>query len=118
MEALIRIHAKFLEKGTGDPITGDEFMVKFYDKDVFDDDFLGEDYPDENGEVLILIDPEHAKSWDSPGETKPDLYFVLFEYDRPVYTSRVVEALDVLSEGDFNSVEGASFDFGTFLISV
>ena len=41
-EMNIEVRVWLIAKGTDEPVTGAEYMVRLYDKDVFNDDFLGE----------------------------------------------------------------------------
>lgn len=73
---LIKVRATFLNT-TSAPLTG--VRVKLFDKDVLQDDVLGEGTPDEHGLVELICNLGDAMSADSPLETKPDLYFVVTE---------------------------------------
>ena len=42
-EMRITVIARLIAKGADQPITGKEYCVRLFDKDFFDDDFLGED---------------------------------------------------------------------------
>ncbi len=114
----IFIHTKFqlLEKVSGDPLTGDNILVKLYDKDPLEDDFLGEGHPDKNGNITIKFDLDNVSSADSPFEDKPDLYFIVYKGQKEIYRSTVLEDVDTSKEGGFDFKSGKELDLGSYLI--
>ncbi len=48
-EMNIEVRVLLIAKGTDEPLTGDGYLVRLYDKDIFNDDFLGESSLDEDG---------------------------------------------------------------------
>jgi hypothetical protein len=116
MGIIIHTKLKLTEKGTGSALSGADIIVKLYDKDLLEDDFLGEASPDAEGKVSINFDLDKIKSADSPLETKPDLYFSVFKSNKLYYKSEVLDDIDTLNEGDFNFQEGKVIDLGAYLI--
>lgn len=98
MGQLIRVIARFVDSATQQPLSGEQYLVKLFDKDVADDDLLAEGRPDEDGRVDLLVDLGDASSWDSPGEDRPDLYFVLYQGDKERHRTAVLENVDFLSK--------------------
>ena len=45
----IEVTARLIAKGRDAPVTGKEYLVRLYDEDCFEDDFLGESGLDANG---------------------------------------------------------------------
>ena len=116
MELLLKVTARLLSKGTNAPFNGPEVRVKVYDKDLFDDDFMGEGTPDEHGEVEIAINLEKARSSDSPFESLPDLYLVIFRDGQEIFRTGIMQDVDPQQQGDFNSALGLRLNLGTYLV--
>ena len=38
----LEVTARFISKGNATPLTGDAYKFRLFDKDVFDDDYIGE----------------------------------------------------------------------------
>lgn len=116
MGIFIHTKIKLLEKGTSIPVSGSSVLVKLYDRDPIEDDFLGEATPDSEGNVLIKFDLDKIKSADSPMEQFPDLYFKVYKSGNQYFQSRLLDDLDTGSEGSFSFTEGKVIDLGTYLI--
>ena len=54
-EMNIEVKVRLIRKGDDEPVTGSEYSVRLYDKDIFNDDFLGESIPDEEGLAKFLF---------------------------------------------------------------
>jgi len=116
LDPVITISAKFIAKDNAKPLNGDAYSVKLYDKDIFDDDFLGSGTLNEEGQTEIKFGFSSISSFDSPGEKKPDLYFILFKDNDILLKSKPFEDLDLSKYSTFNFEEGTFFDLGTFVI--
>jgi hypothetical protein len=90
---LFNIIATF-EDSEGNPLTGPEYSVRLYDKDLFFDDKLGKGILDADGNVSFLVSVADIKSIDSPDERTPDLYFVLEKKGQEIFRSQVFENVD------------------------
>jgi hypothetical protein len=110
----LEITARFIGKGNDQPLTGDTYLVRLYDKDVFEDDFLGECTLDENGVAKISFNHSSFSNWNK--DTKPDFYFVVFKHKKEIFKSKVLEDLDVEAIEKFKMGEGEVIDLGTYLI--
>jgi hypothetical protein len=110
----LEITARFIGKGNDQPLTGDTYLVRLYDKDVFEDDFLGESTLDENGVAKISFNHSSFSNWNK--DTKPDFYFVVFKHKKEIFKSKVLEDLDVEAIEKFKMGEGEVIDLGTYLI--
>jgi hypothetical protein len=115
-EMSIEVTARLIAKGSDTPVTGDDFVVKLYDKDFFDDDYLGEASPDDNGRVTILFQPEAFDRKDPIREKSLDFYFVVFKKGLVIFRSKVMEHVDVDAIETFKMGEGEVIDLGSFLI--
>jgi len=73
---LVRVVARIVHEDTGQPLTESGLVARLYDADPISDDFLAE-APVVDGRVELTFDLARAESWDTPGEEKPDLYFVI-----------------------------------------
>lgn len=112
----IEVRVLLVAKGTDEPVTGNEFTVRLYDKDIFNDDFLGESSPGEDGLAKILITEEHFAGFANLDE-KPDFYFVVYKNGYEIFKSKVMKNIDLRDVEEFRMKEGEVIDLGTFLIN-
>lgn len=110
------IQVRLIASGNDEPISGNAFKVRLYDKDVFNDDFLGESNV-ENGLAKFTIT---QKDFSAPVnlDSKPDFYFVVYKNDTLIFKSKVMSNLDITDVEKFIMNEGELVDLGTFLIDV
>lgn len=114
-EMNFEITARFIAKGTDAPVTGDAFAVRLYDRDIFDNDFIGESGLDNNGYSKISF---NHKAFDDLAnlETLPDFYFVVYKNSVPVFQSVVMQDVDLETIQQYKKGEGEVIDLGTYLI--
>jgi|LFEF01.1.fsa_nt_gb hypothetical protein len=112
------VTARFITKGNDQPLYGDGFTVRLYDRDIIDDDYLGESRLDEEGHIRIAFAHDAFVNDAAFKEAKPDFYFVVLQSGRPVFTSKVLEELSIEDLQQFRMGEGEVVDLGTFLITV
>jgi hypothetical protein len=115
-EIQMTVKVRFIKRGNDKALTAGDYTVRLYDRDVFDDDYLGKSRLDENGEAHIHFYPSDFQSADSPLEELPDLYVLLFDGDTVHFQSKVWENVDFEHEAVLNFKEGEVLDFGTFLV--
>lgn len=110
------IQVRLIASGNDEPISGNAFKVRLYDKDVFNDDYLGESHV-ENGLAKFTIT---QKDFSAPVnlDSKPDFYFVVYKNDTLIFKSKVMSNLDITDVEKFIMNEGELVDLGTFLIDV
>lgn len=113
----IEVRVFLVAKGTDEPVTGNEFSVRLYDKDIFNDDFLGQSSPDEDGMAKFVITEKHFAGFANL-DNKPDFYFVVYCNDKEIFKSAVMKNLDLRDIEEFRMKEGEVIDLGTFLIDV
>ncbi len=111
----IEVTARFIGKGHDQPVTGEAYIVRLYDADVFGDDFLGESALDKNGYAKITFTHE-AFSGAAQFEEKPDFYFVVFKHQQQIFKTKVMEEVDLATVENFRMGEGEVIDLGTYLI--
>ena len=116
-EMNIEVRVLLIAKGTDDPVTGNEYVVRLYDKDIFKDDFLGESSPDKDGLAKFELTKKHFAGFAKLDE-KPDFYFVVYRNKKEIFKSRVMKNLDFSDIEEFRMKEGEVVDLGTFLIEV
>jgi len=117
MGVMIKVIARFIDKSTGKPLCGNDLIAKLYDKDIFDDDFLGETKLNEKGMAEIFADLEDASSVDTPLEGYPDLYFVLQNQASVIFKSNVFHNVDFLRDTDISQQHfSATHDLGTLKV--
>ena len=112
------ITARFVSAKTRLPLTGSSYEFKLYDQDPIVDDLLGTSKLNARGEAKLSFHLDKIKSLDSPAETKPDLYFILYDDRMEIYKSRVLRDLDLEKYGEFSADEGYTYDLGTYVIDV
>jgi hypothetical protein len=121
-EMHLDVKVRLLDRSSKEPITGEGYLVQFFDKDEFDVDFLGEGSLDANGVADIRFAPEAMQQgeekWGDEFETKPDLFFRLLKNGQVVFTSEVWDDVDFDQYASFDVKEGKEIDFGTFLINL
>jgi hypothetical protein len=114
-EMNIEVRVLLIAKGTDDPVTGNEYKVRLFDKDIFNDDFLGESSLDEHGLAKFQLTEKHFAGFAKLDE-KPDFYFVVYRNQKEIFKSRVMKNLDLTNLEEFRMKEGTLVDLGTFLI--
>ena len=114
-EPNIEVTARFIGKGHDQPVTGDAYTVRLYDKDIFEDDYLGESYLDENGVAKISF-THAAFSGSLHLDDMPDFYFIVYKHKQQIFKTRVMEDIDLEKIESFKMGEGEVVDLGTFLI--
>jgi hypothetical protein len=114
-EMNIEIRVLLIAKGNDEPVTGKEYTVRLFDKDIFNDDFLGESSLDEDGLATFIITEKHFEGFAKLDE-KPDFYFVVYKNKKEIFKSRVMKNLDLTNFEEFKMKEGEVVDLGTFLI--
>jgi hypothetical protein len=115
-EMSIQVNARLIAKGSDAPVSGGRYLVRLYDKDFFDDDFLGEATPDAEGRVRVTFDPSRFDRNDPIREKALDFYFVLYRDGEPIHRSRVMEDVQIDAIDTFRMGEGEIIDIGTFLV--
>ncbi len=114
-EMNIEVKATFISKGENMPVTGEEYMLRLFDKDVFGDDYLGESELNEAGEGRIIFG--HKAFGNAFNlEKLPDFYFVLYNNKIPVFESKVMQDLNLAALENYQPGEGEVIDLGTFLV--
>lgn len=114
-ELNITATAKLIAKGNDLPLTGAEYRVRLYDKDIFKDDFLGESQLDNNGVAQVTF---NASSFGDFAKTDvaPDFYFVVLKAGNIIFKSKVMQDVKLESIEHFKSGQGNIIDLGTFLV--
>lgn len=115
-EMSIQVNARLIAKGTEAPVTGERYLVRLFDKDFFDDDFLGEATPDDEGRISITFDPSRFDRNDPIREKALDFYFVLYRNGEAIHRSKVMEDVDIDAIDTFRMGAGEVIDLGTFLV--
>lgn len=111
----LEVQLRLIARGNDESLHSPDYTVRLYDKDLFDDDFLGESIPDENGLAKFVF--THADFNGPLGLDKhPDFYFVVYKDGKSIFQSRVMANLDLSDVAKFVNNEGNLIDLGTFLI--
>jgi hypothetical protein len=114
-EMNFEVTARFIAKGTDAPVTGDVYTVRLFDRDIFDNDFIGESGLDSNGYSKISF---HHKAFGDLGnlETLPEFYFVVYKKSVPIFQSKAMADADLEAIEQYKKGEGKVIDLGTYLI--
>jgi len=111
----IEVRVLLIGKGNDEPLTGKQYAVRLFDKEIFDNDFLGESALDQNGRAVFIISQEHFKLFARLVE-KPSFYFAVYKANQLIFKSMVMKNLDLRDIEEFKMKEGEVVDLGTFLI--
>ena len=111
----IEVRLFLIAKGSDEPVTGNEYSVRLYDKDVFNDDYLGQSSLNEEGQATFTFTERHFAGFAQLDE-KPDFYFVVYKNELQIFKSKVMSNLDLSDVEEFVMKEGQVIDLGTFLI--
>lgn len=111
----IEVKASFIRKGSNEPLTGQQYEFRLYEKDLMEDDYLGKSALDENGVAKVSFKHGDYMDFLNP-EKDPDLYFVLYKGEILLLQSPVMRDLDLDSIEKFKMGEGEVIDLGTFLV--
>jgi hypothetical protein len=117
-ETELAVKAKFVRKGKDEPLTGQQYTVRLYGKELFtDDDYLGHANLNEKGEATIRFFPADVRATGWNGEYLPDLYIMLFKGNTVHFQSKVWDNVDFDKLGLLDFKEGDVLNFGTFLVN-
>ena len=107
----VNVIAKLVGKETGDVISGDSYVARLYDKDLFNkDDFLSETSPDMKGNIQFLFDMDKAGN-----DLMPDIYFILFKDGSKIFKSKIKWNINFLKKNKVTGEKNSrSVDLGTF----
>jgi hypothetical protein len=111
----IEVKVRLISKSNDEPLNGKEYSVRLYDKDIFNDDFLGESSTNEEGVAKFLF-TQTDFSKPVKVDDKPDFYFVVLKNKKQIFKSKVMSNLDLSNLEEFIMKEGEVIDLGTFLI--
>jgi hypothetical protein len=116
-ELEMAVRVKFIKKGKDEPLTGKQYTVRLYDKDIFgDDDYLGHAGLNEKGEAVIQFFPADVREGGWSGESLPDLYVLLFKGNTVHFQTKVWENVDLDKLGLLDFKQGDIINMGTFLV--
>jgi hypothetical protein len=112
----LTIRFRLINKGDDKPLDGNRFKVRLYDKDVFNDEYLGESLI-RDGRVFFMISKRDFRA-PLNLDVNPDFYFVVYQDDKQIFKSKVMENVDLANMEEFVMKEGEVIDLGTFLIAI
>ncbi|MBL0308538.1 MAG: hypothetical protein IPP77_02260 [Bacteroidetes bacterium] len=116
-EIELTVKVRFIQKGEDTPLTGSQYTVRLYDKDLFtDDDYLGSSQLNERGEAHIHFHPADLREGSLGFDELPDLYVLLFKGNVVHFQSKVWDNVDFDKLGLLDLKEGEVLHFGTFLV--
>lgn len=112
----MEVRARLISRETGLPLYGGAYVVRLFDKDFVDEDFLGQASPDKNGAVSIAFNPSQFDQKDVLKDKSLDFFFVVLKNGKELFRSKVMEDVDVSAIEQFKMGEGEIIHLGTFLI--
>ena len=112
------VTARFITKGDDKGLIGDDYIVRLYDRDLADDEFLGESRLDDEGHIRIAFAHDAFVNDTAFKETRPDFYFIIMKNGKPVYTTKVLEDISLEDVEQFKMGQGEFIDLGSFLVDV
>ncbi len=115
-EMNIEVRVLLISKGNDEPLTGKEYKVRLYDKDVFNNDFLGESSLSKKGVAKFIFTEKHFSGF-ARLDKRPDFYFVVYRNNQQIFKSKVMQNLDLTNIEEFKMREGEVVDLGTFLVN-
>lgn len=116
-EIELTVKVRFIKRGDNKPLTGSQYVVRLYDKDLFtDDDYLGQSRLNDKGEAHIHFHPADLRKGSFGFDELPDLYLLLFDGDTVHFQSKVWDNVDFDKLGLMDLKEGEVLHFGTFLV--
>ena len=113
----LEVRARLIAKGNDSPLCGDEYSVKLFDKDFFDDDFLGESKIDNDGFAKIIFNPTDVYRKEPLVDKALDFYFLVYKDGKEIFRSQVMKDTDLRYFEALKMGEGEVIDLGTFLVS-
>ncbi len=111
----IEVKIRFIAKGSDAPLTGNDYKVRLFDKDLIGEDHLGESGLDANGVATISFSHSAFGEWNNL-EEYPDFYFVLDKAGNQIFKSEIMDDFDIETVEQFRMGEGEVVDLGTFLV--
>lgn len=108
------VQIRLIAKGKDKPLHGNSYKVRLYDKDVIDDDYLGESGVTDGLASFTIT----KKDFSSPLrlDDKPDFYFAVYHQDKEIFRSKVIADVEISDVQQFVMKEGEVIDLGTYLI--
>lgn len=114
---MFKVIGKFTDE-SGHPLTGSAYEVALLDKDKYFDDKLGTAILSPEGEAEFLFGAADILSFDSVGETTPDLYFVVRKEGKEIFRSEVFDQVDFESKDAVTGrAKGLTRSFGPFKVA-
>ena len=107
MEQEIIIQATFVDKNTGEPLSGPTYWVEVFHKSGLKSQLVNTEELTLEGQVSMVSNLTTLQ------KLRPDIYFVLHRNDQTIYKSKVFKKVDFL-QGKRVSIYPYSRDFGTF----
>lgn len=118
---IIKLIARFVHKGTSQPVSDPALRVRFFDQDAFKDDFLGEATLSSDGVAEIIFDSSAFQSgvlgriFERLKEKRPDVYCQIVDKDRvPIFRTAVQWDVDVTQFNEVTKRSRPTVDLGTF----
>lgn len=113
----LELTARLVRRSNGKPLHGPLLHVRLFDRDFFDDDYLGDAVPDDRGVVSFSITAGDFRD-SFPDDKMPDLFFAIYHGDQVLHTSKVMENIYLQGIEHYEHGSGLVADLGTFLVDL
>ncbi len=113
----VEITARLIAKGDDLPLQGDDYAVRLFDRDFFEDEYIGECKPDSEGRVYFVV-PGGTFKHNPMDDNRPDFFFAVFKSGTVIFVSKVMENVYLEGIEEYRKGEGLVVDLGTFLIDI
>ena len=113
---IFKVIGKFTDED-GYPLTGNDYDVALLDEDKYFDDKLGTSGLSPEGDAEFLVTVADILSFDSAGESTPDLYFVVRKGGKEIFRSEVFSEVDFEAKDPVTGrAKGLTTAFGPFQV--
>lgn len=117
MAFLIHTRLKILKEKENERFPTEGYNVKFYDRDLLRDDFLGEVRifkPEE--EIVVSVKPADFSNENWSPEACPDIYFEVFRRDELLYKSQVYKNIQWIVKTDDTGKRNLVYELGEITV--
>lgn len=111
----IEVSARFIARGSNEPLHGPAYKVRLFDRDFLDDEYLGESALDQHGDAHFQF-PAAKLHKGFLDDNMPDFFFVLYKNDEVHFQSKVMENVYIDAIELYKRGTGEIIYLGTFLV--
>jgi len=109
------VKARLIAGSEAGPLHNGHIKVRLFDRDFFEDEYLGEAHPNQEGIVQFEVTASDMNRGVLE-DKRPDFFFVVYKNNEVVFQSKVMENIDLHSVEHYEKGKGEVIDLGSFLI--